>query len=807
MIYTNGKLFVLGTDSTAYSFRVTREGLLEHLHYGGPLGPIDNDTAASDAVSVMSEKVSHAKGNAINYRKDSMTFCEDMLLEQSSLGKGDFRDPFVMIEYPDGSTTSDFIFESYRINKEPVGMNTLPTAMPAGDGDVTQLVIVLKEAVRPVGMELIYTVYPHCDVITRRTVVVNYGTEPVILHRVMSTQVDLDDNGYKLITFNGHWTREMMKQETRIAQGMLVNRSLTGTTSNRANSFVMLADADAGEDHGEVFGFHLLYSGDHYESACVSGFDKTRFLSGIEPTHFSWTLGSGERFEAPEAAMTFTEEGYRGISRSMHAFIRRHITRGRYRDELRPILLNSWEAAYFDIDDDKLISLAKKAVECGIELFVMDDGWFKGRNNDMSSLGDWTPDKKKLPHGIRALADRMHKLGIRFGLWVEPEMISEDSDIYRAHPEYAVRIPGRENSPGRNQMLMDLTNPEVVGYIKDSLRKVFGAGGVDYVKWDMNRMFSDVYSHVLPAERQGETMHRWVLGLYDILGAMTEEFPDILFEGCASGGCRFDPGVLCYFPQIWASDDTDAIMRTYIQEGYSYGYPMSVVTAHVSGCPNHQTLRTTPMSTRFNIALFGDLGYEFNLCECDDDTIEQIKAQTALYKEWRDVLQTGDFYRFGEGSRQWMCVSKDKQRAVCVQWEELTTPNRYSARLRTKGLDEQLVYNVYTIPQKYDIRIFGDLINQIAPIHIRKDSLLHKTVAHFVKMDSETLRVTAPGAMLNNAGIRLAQAFGGSGYDDRTRLNRDFESRLYFFKASVDGNTAGAVQDQKENKTARRKEK
>ncbi len=512
----------------------------------------------------------------------------------------------------------------------------------------------------------------------------------------------------------------------------------------------------------------------------VGGFYKTRFLSGINPTGFEWVLATGESFETPEAVMTFSAAGFRGISLNMQHFVKRHIVRGHFKDKVRPILLNSWEAAYFNISESRILSLARKAKEAGVELLVMDDGWFKGRNDDTTSLGDWTEDKKKLPGGIESIAAKVHDVGLDFGVWVEPEMISENSDLFRAHPEYAMRIPDRDNSPGRNQMILDLTNPEVREYVKSSMKNVIGKKGVNYIKWDMNRMFSDVFSGVLEAEHQQETAHRYVLGLYEIVKYLTEEFPEVLFENCASGGNRFDLGMTAYMPQTWGSDDSDAFERTRIQTGYSYGYPMSIVTSHVSACPNHQTLRNTPLDTRFNVAAFGVFGYEINLGECSSEDFKEIKAQIETMKEWREVFFFGDFYRVTD--TQWMVVSPDKRRAVTMIWDKLTTPNNFYRKIKTVGLDESFTYHVYNIKLKHNIKQFGSLVNQVSPVHIRQDSFVHNTIAKFYKMDGETEDYTVSGTLLNNAGIKLKQAFGGTGFDDETRLFKDFSSRMYFFE-------------------------
>lgn len=778
MIYTNGKSFILSTDNTSYVFQTNTYGLLEHLHYGGL---IQNPKAEDDTFRAMEEKLSHGKGTTVNYTLGSDVVLEDMLLEVSSVGKGDFREPSIVLRYPDGSRTSDFIFESYEILDNPVFSESMPNAIEDGNGTLEQIKITLSENVKGVKLDLYYCVFPKCDVITRRAVLRNVSEEEINISRLMSLQLDIDDIGYKMTTFGGCWGREMHKHDTLIDHGSIVNHSMTGITSNRNNPFVMLTKEETNEYSGEGYGFNLIYSGNHYESASVSGFYKTRFMSGLDFTDFNWTLAKGECFETPEAVMTYSSEGYRGISLNMQHFVKRHIVRGKYKDTPRPILLNSWEAAYFDINESKLLSLAKKAHEAGIELFVMDDGWFKGRNNDKTSLGDWVVDTKKLSGGVERLAEKVHELGLDFGIWVEPEMISEDSDLFRAHPEYAMTIPGRENSLGRNQMILDLTNPEVVKYVKDAMRNVFSIKGVNYVKWDMNRMFSDVYSKVLPATKQQETAHRYVLGLYDIMDTLTKEFPDILFEGCAAGGNRFDLAILSYMPQIWGSDDTDAMERTKIQTGYSYGYPMSVVTAHVSACPNHQTLRNTPLDTRFNVAAFGVFGYELNLNEIKSEEFEEVKKQVATYKEWRDVFFFGDFYRVNKD--QWMVVSPDKQRAVTMIWNEMCNPNDFYKKIRTVGLANETDYHIFNIQLKHNIKQFGDLINQAAPFHIKKDSLVHNTLARFMKMDGEVEDYVVSGELLNNAGIKLTQAFGGTGYNGETRLFQDFASRLYFIEA------------------------
>lgn len=779
MITVKDEVFFLNTQNTSYIFGVTKEELLEHFHYGKRVDVTEN--LYVDSVRAMREKVSHAKGTTVNYEKDSYTVTEDMLLEVSGLGKGDFREPFVIVQYGDGSITSDFVYESARVLDTPEFPKGMPSAIPDGEGTLEQLEVVLKEKVKNVRLRLIYTVIPACDVITRRAELLNESHETIVIKRLMSTQLDLDECGLKAITFGGNWGREMTRTDTIVEAQTLVNATTAGISSNRSNPFMMLTASDATEEAGDCYGFNLVYSGNHCEMVNVGGFYKTRFISGINPTGFEWVLAADESFETPEAVMTFSSAGFRGISLNMQHFVKRHIVRGHYKDRVRPILLNSWEAAYFNISESRILSLAKKAKEAGIELLVMDDGWFKGRNDDTTSLGDWTEDKKKLPGGIESIAAKVHDVGLDFGVWVEPEMISENSDLFRAHPEYAMKIPGRDNSPGRNQMILDLTNPEVREYVKSSMKNVIGKKGVNYIKWDMNRMFSDVFSGVLEAGHQQETAHRYVLGLYEIVKYLTEEFPEVLFENCASGGNRFDLGMTAYMPQTWGSDDSDAFERTRIQTGYSYGYPMSTVTSHVSACPNHQTLRNTPLDTRFNVAAFGVFGYEINLGECNSEDFKEIKTQIETMKEWREAFFFGDFYRVTD--TQWMVVSPDRKKAVTMIWNELTRPNDFYRKIKTVGLDESLTYHVYNVKLKHNIKQFGSLVNQVSPVHIKQDSFVHNTIAKFYKMDGETEDYTVSGALLNNAGIKLKQAFGGTGFDDETRLFKDFSSRMYFIES------------------------
>ena len=788
-------LFILNTGHTTYAMKVLDTGHIEHLYYGRKIHMDDADG--------LTEQHEFAPGTSAVYSPEEGKFSlDDMRLEMSSYGKGDNREAFIETVNSDGSMTSDFLYSGY---EESSGRDGGSEGLPTSYGeDAEVLTVSLTDKENSLKLELIYSVYSDTDVITRSARLVNEGDGDIKIRKIMSSQIDFDPDNYVFTTFTGAWAREMKRTDISVSSARLVNSSFTGNSSNRANPFVMLSKRGACEDYGDVFGFNLIYSGNHYESVEKSPFGKVRFLSGINPTAFEWKLSKGESFLTPEAVMTYSSKGYNGMSGQMHDFVSKHILRGPWKDRLRPVLLNSWEASYFKINESKLMRLARKAKEAGIELFVMDDGWFGERNDDTSSLGDWYPNRKKLPHGIKGICDKVRKLGLEFGIWVEPEMVNRNSELYRAHPEWAMEIPGKKHSEGRNQMVLDLASVEVQDHLIKAMSQVFESADISYVKWDMNRNFSDIFSKSVPADRQGETAHRYILGLYRVMKELTEKFPDILFEGCASGGNRFDLGILSYFPQIWASDDTDAAARAEIQNGYSYGYPMRTVTAHVSDCPNHQTLRRTPIETRFNVAAFGVLGYECNLNDMSSEDFEAVKAQTAMYKKWREVMQFGRFYRTGSmnDSRScdgdalgapgyssleplpgndisWTVVSQDGTKAVSMTMQMLTHPNAQWGVLKPKGLDPDIKYHIEGRKMRFDLREFGGLINYVAPIHVKQDGLTHRTIAKFYKMNAESEQHDMYGDAMMYAGVHLRSAFASGGYNGNMRYYPDFGSRIY----------------------------
>lgn len=756
MIYTEQNFFALNTRNTSYVFRVTPFGHLEHLHYGRRI----HADFSSDALV---EKSNYTGGSVVAYTQDDPSFSlENLCQEISSLGKGDIREPFLEVVHADGSVTSDFLFRDFAVSRENPSLTGLPSSYAPADSLPEHLKITLTDAQYGLDLELHYFVYETADVITRYARLINRSAEEIRVDRLMSTQLDFDYSGVKLATFTGAWVREMGKAETVVTAGKFVNSTRAGFSSNRANPFVILSGPETTEESGDCYGMNLVYSGNHCELLEVSSFEKTRFLQGINPDGFEFLLGSGESFTAPEAVMTYSADGYTGMSRNMHRFVRNHIVRGEYQFRERPILINSWEASYFEINEENLLALARKAKEVGIELFVMDDGWFGQRNDDTTSLGDWEVNRKKLPEGISGICNKINALGLDFGIWVEPEMVSADSDLYRAHPDWALSIPGRPHSEGRNQRILDLSRKEIQDFVIDRMSGLLTSANIKYVKWDCNRIMSDVYSADLPPEREREVGHRYILGLYRVLDTLMKQFPQVLFEGCASGGARFDLGMLCYFPQIWASDNTDALSRVRIMTNYSYGYPMSTIGAHVSAVPNHQTLRETPLETRFNVAAFGLLGYELNLTKLDEPELQQIRAQIALYKKHRRLFQFGEFYRGRDDNiHEWTVVSDDKTAAAALILQELARSNMPYLNFRPKGLDPDTIYRFAGRAVPLGNTFFGHDHSESESYSLYGDALMY-------------------------SGVRLLPAFAGAGWDKPTRFFPDFSSRLYFLE-SEDG--------------------
>ena len=663
MIKKIGRNFILETKNTIYIFKLLPNGYLGHLYYGDRFDEKIFQNIKSNI---------RRTGNTVEYSDDFPYSLEDIPLEYSTYGKGDIKEPLIVIRNYDGSNTSDFIYDSYEIVKEKSKLETLPSSYNCDE----QLIINLVDKYYNLKLQLFYSIFYESNVIVKSCKLVNNSDKTIKIEKFNSSLIDMHNKMFTITSFFGNWGNEMNKHQIKLTAGKYVISSYTGSSSNRNNPFFMLSDDDTSENKGECYGFNLVYSGNHYSSIETTQLQRTRIVQGINSENFEFEINPNEDFETPEAVLTFSSCGFNGISKNMHYFINNHIIRENFKNKIRPVLLNSWEAFYFFFTEEGLLELAEKGQEVGVELFVLDDGWFGNRKNDQSSLGDWYVNQDKLPNGLNGLCNEINALGLKFGLWVEPEMVNVNSDLYRVHPNWAMNINNKKHSEGRNQRILDIINPEVSEYILNSLKRVFNSCNISYVKWDFNRIFSDVYSPYLK-DRQKETSHRYYMSLYKIMDTLVNEYPDILFEGCAGGGNRFDLGILCYFPQIWASDKTDALDRLMIQNGYSYGYPLSSYTCHVSICPNHLTRRTLPLKTRFDVACFGNLGYELNLNLLDESELEEIKKQIEFYKKHRELIQFGQFEREEyENGIKWSILKEDQKIEMIYHNDTQTTEIR-----------------------------------------------------------------------------------------------------------------------------------
>ena len=773
--------FILNTANTSYIFRVDETNHLEHLYYGRSIKDNDNFIAMYDKHTI-------SKGNMVSYSKEHPTYTLDNIpLEYSSTGKGDYREPAIVVRDYQGNTCGDFLYVEHRIIKgKPRSFSGLPESY-IEDGTAMTLIIVTVDQTTDLKVEHYYTTFDATDVIVRKSSLTNNSSHDVSIERFMSLQLDLIRKNLDLTTFDGAWARERFQHKRTITQGIHINDSKSGVSSSKHNPFIMISDHKSDETQGECYGFNLLYSGDHSEIVELNQFNKVRVLSGINPSTFRWNLKVGEKFHTPEAILTFSHEGSNGISNHFHKFINSHIVRGKWQYHQRPIAFNNWEATYFRYDETTLTSLAKEAANLGIELFVVDDGWFGVREDDTTSLGDWMVNTKKFPNGLTSLSKKLHSLGLMFGLWVEPEMISKKSTLFEKHPEYLVQIPNRKPSIARNQYLLDLTRKEVRDYLFDILSKTWRVAEVDFVKWDMNRTFSDLYSGQ-DGFNMGEFTHRYVLGLYELLSRCVETFPHILFESCASGGNRFDLGMLSFMSQTWTSDNTDAYTRMFIQEGTACGYPLSAISNHVSSIPNHQTLRNTSLDTRFNVASFGVLGYELDLLALSKKEKEQIEEHISFYKQYRTLFQYGEFFKIEsiyENTNRaiWAIANYDRTEILILYFQALNEANGENELLRIPIADSSLTYRVTPRNHKIDISTFGSLINMISPVHIKSGGNLEKMVQKNILLDSEMEYYIVGGDVLAYRGISLNQQFGGTGYDKETRVIGDFGSRLYYIQA------------------------
>ncbi len=675
MILHKNNTFYLQGKTYSYVMRVNEWGYLEHLHFGAPVGEDDLGYLAA------ARELSFAP-----VPPDAKIFSLDTSpQEYAGYGQGDFRTPSAMYTRSDGGIASRFRYAGYALGGE------LPQGLPAARGGEL-LTIYLEDACAKVRIALFYAVF---DAVLVRWAKIEAG-ERISIKRAYSFSVDLPAGDYGTLVLHGRHAAERTPEKRPLGHGALSVGSRRGASSHQMNPFLALYAQGAGEETGEVYGFELLYSGSFTLVAERSQTETVRIAGGVDDTNFSWQLGVGEAFYTPQVALCYTNSGFGGMSRALADFLRSSVIAEKYLHMPRPIVANNWEATYFDFDRGKLLALIDAAAPLGVDTFVLDDGWFGKRDSDTTGLGDWYVNLKKLEGGLAPLVARCKAHGMRFGIWFEPEMVSEDSDLYRAHPDYAIgRAP---RCTGRNQYILDFSRPEVVECVYAQVAAILRAHEISYVKWDMNRHMTEFFSEGLPAARQGELQHRYMLGVYALARRLTEDFPEVFFEGCSGGGGRFDAGMLAYFPQIWTSDNTDSLSRAGIQWGTSYAYPVSAMSCHVSACPNHQTGRVTPFSSRGHIASLGATGYELDLGKLTEKEREAVRAQIAAYRRVAALVQTGDLYRlldpFTGNYFAEMLVAKDKKTAYVVGMTVHAVPADFPRRIRLAGLDGAKKYRV-----------------------------------------------------------------------------------------------------------------
>lgn len=688
--FENELVFKLDSKNSTYVIGIVdTDGFLSHIYYGKKIQDVD--------LSYLLRTEDYPFVPSKNKREKS-SFLDRLPMEYSTHGIGDYRESCLKVDSEDGTSACELHYVKHDIYKGKKKLDGLPASF-GSEEDCMTLEIMCADPVLKIEVTLVYTVYEELDVITRSMRIKNVGEQCKYLDKVLSVCCDFEGNNYDVITMHGSWGRERHIQRRKVCYGKYSTGSIRGESSHQDHPFVALVSSDANEDYGNVYGFNFVYSGNFIAQVEGTQFDNVRVVMGIHPENFRWQLQGGENFTAPEVVMVYSSNGIGEMTRTYHDFYRKHLIRSKYKDQKRPILINNWEATYFDFDTNKLIDIAREASNLGIEMLVMDDGWFGKRNDDNCALGDWFVNEDKIKGGLAHLVEEVNQLGMRFGIWFEPEMISPDADLYREHPDWAIQIEGRESTLSRNQLVLDMSRKEVRDEIFLRMKAILNSANISYVKWDMNRALSNLGSSKLPPNQQGELSHRYMLGVYEMLERFTCEFPDILLEGCSGGGARYDPGILYYCPQIWCSDDTDAIERLRIQQGTAMIYPLSTMGAHVSDCPNHTVGRTTPFETRGYVALTGTFGYELDVTKIAEEDRQQIPEQIKLYHKYNDLIRNGDYYRIASYGQEchydcWEIVSKDKKEALLFYIQVLNRPNQLSTCIKFKGLDEDKRYQI-----------------------------------------------------------------------------------------------------------------
>lgn len=674
-------LFQLITDNTEYQMKADKYGVLKHLWYGEKTG--------CDMEYLQSYPDVGFSGNIYDAGNDRTYSLDTLPLEYACDGVGDYRVTGAAAVHSDGSCALDLRYKSYRISKGKYSIKGLP-AVYADVSESETLEIVLKDKYSDIEVTLRYGVLPKLDIITRCASVANNTNEPVILTKAASLCLDIPHSEWEWVHFHGRHAMERLTERMPLCHGIQESSSTRGTSSHHQNPTVLLCSPDCTETSGSCIGAALMYSGSFQTKIQLDQMEQVRLVMGINPELFRWELKPSEVFDTPEVIMSYSSNGMEKLSHNFHKVIREHVCRGKYKLAERPVLINNWEATYFDFNEEKILKIAEQAASLGVDMLVLDDGWFGKRDDDCSGLGDWFVSEEKLNGGLGKLAEKIKSLGMKFGLWFEPEMVSEDSDLYRSHPDWAIKIPSRNPVRSRYQLVLDMINPEVRDYLFGAISDILKNADISYIKWDMNRSICDWYTPCLSAENQGEMPHRYVLGLYELLERLTTAFPDVLFEGCSGGGGRFDAGMLYYCPQIWCSDDTDAFERTKIQYGTSFFYPVSAIGSHVSAVPNHQTGRITPIETRAVTAMAGSFGYELDLNTLSHDEKQEVKEQIVRFKKDGPLIHNGLYYRLSDSLNDkyamWGFVSEDKKEVLVHGVIFRTEPNRTQYLVKLRGL-------------------------------------------------------------------------------------------------------------------------
>ena len=691
------RTFTLQTKNTTYQMQVDRYGFLLHLYYGKK-----TDGCMDYLLTYYDRGFS---GNPYDAGEDRTYSMDTLPQEFSCYGNGDFRSTAFAVENADGSMSCDLRYKSHKILDGKYSLEGLP-AVYASEEEAQTLEILMEDPVTKVKVELLYGVLPEQDIITRSVRVKNESNGKIYLNKIESASLDFLYGDYDLLTFYGRHAMERNVQRVPVVHGTQKIGSVRGTSSHQYNPMMILAERETTEDKGNCYAMSFVYSGCFQGEVLKDQLNQTRMMLGLQEEAFRYPLEVGEMFQAPEVILSYSAQGMNQLSQNLHQCIRQHICRGKYKEQIRPVLINSWEAAYFDFTGDTIYELARAAKEVNIDMLVMDDGWFGKRDDDNSGLGDWFVNEKKLGGTLGNLIERINDLGVKFGIWIEPEMVSEDSDLYRKHPDWALTVPGRKPVRSRNQLVLDFSRKEVVDEIYDQICKVLDQGNIEYVKWDMNRSLMDIYSAA--TKDQGRVLHDYVLGLYDFLERLVQRYPNLLIEGCSGGGGRFDAGMMYYTPQIWCSDNTDAIDRLKIQYGTSFGYPVSVVGSHVSAVPNHQTGRKTPLHTRGVVAMSGTFGYELDLMNLSEEEKQEIREQIAEYKNYAPIIQNGLYYRLSDPRKEEICA-----------WEFVHTDENGTSRvllnvvmqaihgnmtvnyIKLQGLEETAVYREEKSGKRY----------------------------------------------------------------------------------------------------------